>query len=437
MKKSIFLFAVVFIMLGFVSTSYSQLYMYPRSIALANSYLTQSRGADVIGWNPANLGFSDNPSFSMDFGLIPIVPVPPSIVIMNNSISPYWVNSFFTGEYLDDNDKDELLGYFPADGLNISPILQMRFLGLSFGRWAISIGAEVNAATVIPKSLFQFMFQGNELNQPIDLSTMDVGAQSVVSLALSHGRELSTYIPYLSDCTDKIYWGIGAKLLLGAGYAKIERMNSSITAYEDRFVLEADAMGRYGLGGVGAAFDAGINTVINDKVSAGLSLNNMFGFVNWGLSEAEEAHYSIYSEIFSEDYENYEDLDSLLEEGVESDTVYSIGSFNSRYPSYMLLGVQYNPFENLNLYVNLRQYFREGIVNDVTPALSIACEYKPTNWLPLRLGFAVGGFEKYQFGFGFGLNFRNYAVDFSIGAIGGAFNKTKGIAFSMGQKLIF
>jgi hypothetical protein len=436
MKKSIFLFAFISIMFGFVSTSFSQLYMYPRSTAFANSYLTQSRGADVIGWNPANLGFSDNPSFSMDFGLVPIVPIPPSIVIMNNSISPYWVNSFFTGEYLDDNDKDELLGYFPADGLNISPILQMRFLGLSFGRWAVSIGAEIHAAAVIPKSLFEFMFQGNELNKPIDLSTTDVGMQSVVSLALSHGRELNRYIPYISDYTDKIYWGIGAKLLLGAGYAKIERMNSSITAYKDRFVLEGDVIGRYGLGGVGAAFDAGI-TVINNKVSAGLSLNNMFGFVNWGLSESEEAHYSVYSEIFSKDYENYEDLDSLLEEGVESDTVYSIDSFNSKYPSYMLLGVQYNPANNLSLYANLRQYFRSGIVNNVTPTLSIACEYRPARWLPLRLGFAVGGFEKYQFGFGFGLNFNNYALDLGVGTTGGLFNKTKGVAFSMGQKLIF
>ncbi|MEE9572733.1 MAG: hypothetical protein V3W20_06795, partial [Candidatus Neomarinimicrobiota bacterium] len=47
---------------------FTQIIMIPSSVGTAGTIATQARGDDIIGWNPANLGFEDNPDFSMSFG---------------------------------------------------------------------------------------------------------------------------------------------------------------------------------------------------------------------------------------------------------------------------------------------------------------------------------------------------------------------------------
>jgi hypothetical protein len=57
--------------------------------------------------------------------------------------------------------------------------------------------------------------------------------------------------------------------------------------------------------------------------------------------------------------------------------------------------------------------------------------------LPVRAGIAVGGSDKFKWGFGSGLVFRHYRLDWGFAQIGGFFNHGKGLAFSFDQSLIF
>jgi hypothetical protein len=424
---TVFLIVIVVTINGF-----AQLYINPSSTALAGAYSTKARGAYVIGWNPANLGLAGNPGFSLNFGVIPLVPFP-SIQISNSSISPFVLNNhFYTGGYLTDKDKAELLDFFPDDGLNINPLIQMRILEMSFGRWAFSIGAEVTGALALPKSLFHLVFFGNEFNKPIDLSDTNVEMQSVVTVALAHGREVT--IPILSDYVEKLSAGVAIKALIGVGYAGFDKMQGSITTYQDRIQLDGDMEATYGVGGLGMALDIGLAANINKKMAASVSINNLFGYVNWGINEAEKVEYSLFTEIFSEDFS---DIDSVMDAAVQTDTSYSVGNFKSNYPTYLLLGFQYDVLENLSLYSTLKQYFSEELAATRIPKISVGAEYKILSFLPIRLGFACGGIESFQWGFGTGLNFRSYVLDIGFSQIGGMFNHATGFAFSFGQSIRF
>jgi len=432
MNKIKFTITVFAIIIVFSVTGFAQLYINPSSTALAGAFSTKARGAHVIGWNPANLGLAGNPGFSMNFGLIPLVPIP-SVQISNSSISPFMLkNHFFTGGYLTDKDKAELLDYFPDDGLNINPLIQMRILEMSFGQWAFSIGAEVTGALALPKSLFNLLFFGNEFNKPVDLSDTNVEMQSVVTVALAHGREVT--IPVLSDYVEKLSAGAAVKALFGVGYTGFEKMQGSITTYHDRIELDGNMKATYGIGGLGMALDLGLAANINKKMAANVSLNNLFGFVNWGMIEAEKAEYSIFSEIMSADFS---EIDSVLEADVATDTSYSIGNFTSNYPTYLLLGFQYDILENLSLYSAVKQYFSDDLAATYLPKVSVAAEYEILPFLPARFGIAFGGIESFQWGFGTGLNFRNYTLDIGFSQIGGIFNHAKGFAFSFGQSIRF
>ncbi|MFA4839318.1 MAG: DUF5723 family protein [Candidatus Neomarinimicrobiota bacterium] len=429
-------FAIFTIALILAGNGFAQLYMNPQSIALANAYSAKARGADVIGWNPANLGLDGNPSFSVQFGILPLVPVI-SMQINNNTISPFWINEkFMTGTYLTDKDKESLMDDIPDEGLDFTPLLHLRILDVSFGRWAVSIGHEVTGTIVLPKSLFRLAFFGNEFEKPIDLGETDAEMQSVTTVAVAHGREIGIpySIPVLSELVQKVAVGGAAKLLIGTGYVGFEKMNGTVTTYDDRIDLNGNLKARYGVGGVGVAFDLGAAAEINNQITANISLNNLFGFVNWGIAESGIAEYSFAAEIPSEDFDK---IDSLLEAGVREDTTYETDRFSTHYPAYLLVGCAYKFAENMDIYANYRQYFRDQLASSVSPTISVACEYRPLDWLPIRAGISVGGLERSQMGFGFGLNFLHYKLDFGISQTGGVFNHAKGMAFSFSQSLVF
>lgn len=430
MQKKIF--TITLIILGLITTNFAQLYITPRSLSLADAYTTQARGAEVFGWNPANLGLSGNPKFSLDYGIIPLVPFP-MLQLSNNSISPNLLyNHFFTGKYLDTKDKEELLNYFPDNGLVFNPLVQMRLLNLSIKSWAITLGIEVTGKVVAPKELFHFAFFGNEFGEPIDLSKTDLQLQSVATVGLAHGWQMNN-IPFIKDHVEQFAVGMSAKALLGLGYAGFEDLTAKLTTYTDKVVAQGNLFGKAGIGGVGFALDLGAAAQINKRLSAGLALNNLFGFINWDLGPTKVIHYSIDLEIPSDQLEK---ADSLLEASLR-DTSYGSSAFTTNYPAYLLLGGEYRVFDNLKVMASYRQAFSRDFAMDVVPMLSTGVEYRPLNWLPLRFGLAFGGNERFKWSFGSGLNFNHWRLDWGFAQIGGFFNHGTGLAFCLNQSLVF
>ncbi|MFH1851290.1 MAG: DUF5723 family protein, partial [Candidatus Neomarinimicrobiota bacterium] len=392
----------------------------PRSVGTAGTFATQSRGDNAIGWNPANLGLADNPRFGLRFGVLPLVPYP-SVQLNNDVVTMNWFGEWFTkGDYLDARDISDLLDAFPSDGVHFSPLISMKLVGMNFGHFAVSLTPELHTSITLPKGLFEFALKGNEFDDPIRLDDLNIQVQAALPISFAYGMQVD--IPVLTELVKATYVGGAIKLIAGAVYVGTDHFDGQITSYKDRIHLQGDLSGKYAGGGFGTAFDLGAAVDLTDNIRVNAALNNLFGFVSWIDTYAEEFTISFDGEILAADFEDFGDF---TDEQVDSafnviDTTIAIDGFSTRYPAYLLFGFEYRGLlPALDVYVNYRQDLSEEYYFDLTPRISAAAEYRIIPWLPLRGGLAIGGFEEFQWGIGFGLHFEHYQMDIGFSQDGG------------------
>jgi len=419
----------IFALLIISSTVFAQIIMIPSTMGTAGTIATSARGDNVIGFNPANLGFKDNPEFSMSFGLIPVVPIP-GINIVNNAVSIDWLADYlFSGQYLDNNKKDAMLGVFGDEGWDLNPLLYAKILGISSGDFAFTIGAEVNTDIVLPETLLRLVMYGNEFGEEISLDNIDGSAQVVIPFSLAYGSHLR--LPDF-DIGLENYIGFGVKLLWGVGHGEVVEFDGGLTTYHDYVAGAGTGKVKYSYDGFGLAFDAGWASKIGDDITINLAVQNLFGFINWKDKNTEIVEYDFDANIEVSD--NFEDISEII---TGSDTTYSGEGYTSDYPTYLVLGAQYDVLPAVNLMFNYRQYFNDEYQFSTSPRFSFASELTPAPWIPIRAGIAIGGFEKFQASFGFGLHGEHYHFDLGITQTGGFFNSARGIGFAIGQKILF
>ena len=140
---------------------------------------------------------------------------------------------------------------------------------------------------------------------------------------------------------------------------------------------------------------------------------------------------------FESSIEVSDDFEDIADAFTGTDTTYSAKGYTSDYPTYLVLGAEYDVLPSVDLYFNYRQYFNEEYQFSTAPRFSFATQLEPASWFPIRMGVAVGGFEKFQASVGFGLHSSHYHFDVGITQTGGFFNSARGIGFAIGQKILF
>ncbi len=424
-----YILAVILTLL-FTETVWSQTYLSPRSIAYSQTYATQSRGADAIGWNPANLGYDDNPGFSLSFGVLPFVPFP-SVYLGNSSVSASWYENYFRqGGTLDQATKNEILSVFPETGWRLDPQIYLRLLGLSVGRTAIALDTQVLNSVVLPKSIPELLLQGNRFDEVVSLDDFHVESLSSATFSLAHGFPL--HLPFIPE----FYVGIGVKAIAGLAYAATDTFSGGLTTYRDRIVADGNAIARYTLGGYGYAFDLGISSRLTNHMTANLAVNNIMGSIKWTDEYTRTHHYSF---NLSTEVQNLYDtnLDSLISNSVSADTSYDSRGFTTPYPSYFVAGVQYDMFSRLRLFVNYKLGLSDLLISPTQPRISFAGEIRPLQWFPIRFGITSGSLNKVEWGAGFGLEFAHYSLLFGFSQTGGFLNDATGFSLAVGQELSF
>ena len=420
----------ILMLLVLFNCAFAQNVMTPLSVGTAETIATQARGDDVIGWNPANLGFRDNPEFSISFGVIPVVPIP-AIRLENSAVSINWLGDYlFSGKYLDTKTKDDMMDVFTDDGWDLNPLIYAKILGISSGDFAFSIGAEINSNVTLPTSVLEFAMYGNKFGEEISLDKIDGSAQAVIPFSLSYGFPLK--IPSLDMDFGKNYLGFGVKLLWGVANGEVEHFEGGLTTYTDRVIGTGSGKVKYSTDGFGLAFDLGWALKIGDNITTNLAIQNLFGYIKWKDKNSEMMEFS-----FDTDLEVSDDFEGFLDEIAGDDTTYSVKGYTSDYPTFLVAGFEYDVIPKIQLFLNYKQYFNEEFQFSTTPRFSVAANMKPAEWFPIRMGIALGGFEKFQLGIGFGLHAKHYHFDFGITQTGGLFNSARGIGVSIGQKIVF
>jgi hypothetical protein len=182
--------------------------------------------------------------------------------------------------------------------------------------------------------------------------------------------------------------------------------------------------------GTGFALDLGFAARSGEKLYLSISVNNLFGKINWTDSDIMSG-----SVNFTVDELNITELDSLFEESNTTDE--TTGNVNSAYPGYLLAGFHYQYRPNVSLHSTLLQGFSDEMNMSTTPRLSLGSEVNATKWLPIRFGISVGGLEDFRWGAGFGLNFSKFHLDFGISESGGMLGSAKGITIALEQTFYF
>lgn len=406
----------------------------PKSIGYANAFVTQSRGTEAIGWNPANLGYSDNPNYSLSFGLTPLIPFP-NTQINNNALSFRWFNEYIgEGGHLDNPRKNAMMSVFPASGFNIHPALNTQFLGYSYGYSAISLEVNVEGNILLPVELLDMFMYGNKIDQNLTLGDFHSEAQAVAVLSFAQARTVQL-LPQYQKYFDKLYVGGGIKLLGGGGYAGTESLTANFdTRDPEKALANSEIKAKYAVGGFGMAFDLGAAIEINPQLHAGVAMQNLFGFIQWNHKYAETYHYSIQfdSDVLQDSTLDNNDIQDQI---VKADTSYNPGNFTTPYPAKFLAGVDYEISKLATFYLAYEQGFSDRFSSSKTPKFSLATKLTPLTWFVMRSGVSIGGKERLQFGGGIGLHFSHYSLDLSVATLHGFFNHSQGVSVAFGQQI--
>lgn len=201
---------------------------------------------------------------------------------------------------------DQFLGGLKKNnliGVDFSmPIFSIGFRGMG-GYNTIGLSLRENTSVSIPKGLFTFLKQGREAGDVFNMGNLGLKSDTYVELALGHQHKIN----------EDIAIGGKMKLLLGAAHADAFINNMTVEMADDHWKIDADgsmnlAAGginiptkadsndpskkvydfdnigdpKAELGGIGVAFDLGINY----KISAvkGLEVSAAIldlGFINW------------------------------------------------------------------------------------------------------------------------------------------------------------
>jgi hypothetical protein len=253
-----------------------------RSTALATSYAARARGYESSYWNPANLGLSDSPYWSVGIAGA-------SAYFNNNSLSYSQISDLY-GEYLDDATKSELLADIrrndPDRMLEINFDVGAHVVGANIWRFAFGVGGiGAGNASITPDAAELLLFgnvgeDGTGRDFELDGSTGE--AWSLSGAYLSYAQPFT--LPTLLDTR----FSVGATVKYGVahGLVSIEDQGSILT--QDPLALNVDAELIHSTdadAGRSWSFDLGAAMEWGEALVVGLTVTNVFSSISWNAED--------------------------------------------------------------------------------------------------------------------------------------------------------
>ena len=425
MKIRAILFTVAFSAAG-VYPLYGQSNFTARSVSLAGAFSSYARGVDALGWNPANLGFWSRDEALGEKGTRSVKLPSVAFDLGNNTITPNWISDYFGVGFMDDELKNQMINSLPDNNWILLQALRVPF-GLAVNNLAISTGLEINGRIASHPSMFELIFNGLRFDNSLSLDGTGE-FEAVIPVTIGYGKEF--YSIFLNKYFDRVYLGGAVKYLNGLNRISTEFSNSTLSTSKESINIQTTTTLTSAVSGTGFALDLGFAARSGEKLYLSISVNNLFGKINWTDSDIMSG-----SVNFTVDELNITELDSLFEESNTTDE--TTGNVNSAYPGYLMAGFHYQYRPNVSLHSTLLQGFSDEMNMSTTPRLSLGSEVNATKWLPIRFGISVGGLEDFRWGAGFGLNFSKFHLDFGISESGGMLGSAKGITIALEQTFYF
>ncbi|MBN2200633.1 hypothetical protein JW777_01625 [bacterium] len=390
------------IMLSLLSHGRSSAQLTPRGLGMGLAYTAVARGVHAADWNPANLGLTGNPSYSVSI-------FSASAGVGNNSFSIGTYNKFAPDPHWDTDEVAELMACVPDDGLSVDALAEARVLSFSAGRFAFSITALAGASARLDRTALEIPLEGTRVGETYRFDDMDATSMALGTARLSYGAPVRVSFADTFAVGGSLHLDVGG----GYGHADTSRLNLTIGTFgfniDGRYAGRAAAMGR----GWGADIGAAARTRSGWTISAGLV--NLVGSMRWKKDVKYFGGFVSGDSVGVLDFGDEDDEDEGKSVKAVQDSSWETDgkAFSRKAPVELHAGVLYEegPYSVAADYV---QGF--GNLGWVTtrPRIAVGTEWRKVRWLPLRIGVAVGGRIGFGTSFGFGFRPGKFALDVGV-----------------------
>jgi len=402
------------------ATHASDIFSDARQYGLGGAYSALVEGAEATFVNPANLYLDPTQKFSMNLlGL--------SAQVSNNAISH---NSYqrYVGDFLDEQEKSDILGFIPAEGVNLKSDAKLQGLGLAYGPVAFGVRGFSSYSSIFARELFELALRGNELDRVYSFNPVKGEGMSVASagVGLSHNfRITQSVIKNISFGTTLSYlYGLSFTRVAESGfYSKTTR---SSLAGDGRLVAE------YAEGGNGYAVNLGTTIALFNEVRVSVVLQNVTSFMTWDKN-AKNIYFQFNMNENSAEpiLDSSGSIDSVF---VTQDSSVAVAKFTTQLPSVMRFAVTIPIREQVTVNTEYEQGFDDSAISSTRPRLALGAEYRPSRIFRLRLGASIGGNYENHYSTGFGLAIDRFCWDVAVRTYNGLSSRTSkgfGLATSL------
>ena len=365
-----------------------------------------------------------------------------SLGLGSGSITPDWINNqLFGGRDLRaiDQKKSFLKGISKDINVQVPLHSSLPMINFSFGSSMISLGQVVSYTSVnIPKDLTQVPFVGLEKDEELNINDLSIEHITYLPLSYSKGFALK---PSLIPFGNKSYAGVRASLLIGLAEVHTKKVEGIIKGTEANTIIDADIeIGSSlpvsiddsvpaGSMPIGLGIDLGVITEMDEKLSIGLSIDNLFASFNWDGATMYSARAQ--GEIEPDEITEADSLSDLLSQSELKES----SSYKTSLPTSMNLSGTYKADDWVTLDANIRIDIGDSYWGSKTPLFSISSEFFPSTKAPIYLGMSFGGENSFVWGTGISLKMGSIIFDVSGGQLGGLFNDATGMQFGFGLRI--
>lgn len=363
--------------------------MNARALGLGGAYTALARGVDAPLWNPANLGLSDNPKFSLTI-------IGAQSGAWNNSISLGMYNKY-NGEYLTDSDIEDILNSIPDNGFRSNTEVFINALSFSVGQFSLTIGVRGGGYANAAKNIFKMPLTGTEINKIYNLSDTDGSFLAAGMVGFSWGEPLEV------DFAEEFTVGGSLNFYFAGAYGNADTTEFTI----DSRPYGIDLKGLYALtyannGSLGFGLNLGSAARLDDKWTVSLGLSNILSSVPFSKNvKTEKGRFILDSLNVLTDFD---------EDAQDTSWTVDAASFSARFPAVLHLGCAYREGDVI-MSADYHQTFTRGIYGSTNPQLSVGTEWQGVSWLPLRMGVVMGGYVGFGTSFGFGIRPGGFVFD--------------------------
>jgi len=364
-----------------------------RSLPLADSYMMRARGTEAIYWNPANLYDT-----SVNFRL----PLTSISAYLTNSSFDIETYNYITGRFLTEADKQMILDQID-NHITIAAEGHVGVFATTIGNVGLASSINNYSRVSLSEQYLQLILFGNE-EESYTFHEVNNYLSSItfMDFTLAYGNIV---LPELFDGMPPTRFGVSGSILGGIHHIQSRDFRGSLSTTFDGMSFEQSFKLRDGFIGAGFKSMLAMATEPLPGLHAGVTLDNLFGFINWGLiTEERSFRYSadsIYVSNISEDF------------FTEEITTSPVGSYTTPFSPELRIGLMYN-FNDVEISADWIQGTGRSVVSEEKGRLAIGAQLSAAKHVPFQVGIAFGNSD-YPWRVSYGLGIKTRVGEFGVG----------------------